>query len=98
VEFSPRSAAPRFQIDSSDAFYPPLWENDWKSRGIGIGHTVRETDYSLGGSVALVNVGPRDDLVTYKPRWPVQFPSITHGLRNTLLMSIGADGQWGAIS
>ena len=53
---SPRSAAPRFQIDSSDAFYPPLWEDDWKSRGIGVGHTVPETDYSLGGGVALVNV------------------------------------------
>jgi hypothetical protein len=56
VEFSPRPAAPRFQIDSSDAFYPPLWEDDWKSRGIGVGHTVPETDYSLGGSVVLVNV------------------------------------------
>jgi hypothetical protein len=48
--------ATRFQIDSSDAFYAPLWEDDWKSRGIGVGHTVPETDYSLGGSVALVNV------------------------------------------
>jgi hypothetical protein len=48
-----------------------LWEDDWKSRGICVGHTVPETDYSRG-ECGLGECGPRDDLITYKPRWPVQ--------------------------
>ena len=52
---SPRSAA---LVSRSALLMRSIcpWEDDWKSRGIGVGHTVPETDYSLGGSVALVNV------------------------------------------
>lgn len=72
-----RSAAPRFQIDSSDAFHMSFGrrlEELWNLRrpycpGNGL---------QPGEECGLGKCGPRDDLITYKPRWPVQFLLITH--------------------
>jgi len=73
------------------------WEDDWKSRGTCVGQTVPEMDYRPG-ECGLGECDLGNDLIIFEPRWPVQFVLITHVLRNTLLMSIGANGQWGAVS